>query len=112
LNSIKADFRICRGHTLLLLRSTNPAQIAKSKQRTECKQECYDGCAPHAGPLMDERIVNAINAELASKGGRSCQKARTSEWRLTSQRRKGTLETFYSGFGGAWPWHYWGGGRE
>ena len=67
---------------------------------------------PHMpDPLMDERIVNAINAELTSKG-----------WTLVTEgddvsiaahvatKKEHTLETFYSGFGGGWRWHYWGGG--
>jgi hypothetical protein len=67
---------------------------------------------PHMpDPLMDERIVNAINAELTSK-----------EWTLVTEggdvsvaahvatKTEHTLETFYSGFGGGWRWHYWGEG--
>jgi|ERR1700693_5250866 len=61
-------------------------------------------------PLMNERIVNAINSELTSKG-----------WTLVTEgadvgvathvatKQKHTLNTFYDGFGG-WGWHRWGGG--
>jgi uncharacterized protein DUF4136 len=68
---------------------------------------------PHiqADPLMEPRLVNAVNAALMSKG-----------WQLvnsgadvgivahiaTKERR--TLQTFYDGFGGGWGWHRWGGG--
>lgn len=62
-------------------------------------------------PLMNDRIVNAVNSELTAKG-----------WTLVSDgadigvaanvatRRKHDLETFYDGFGGGWGWHHWGGG--
>ena len=60
-------------------------------------------------PLMDDRIVNAINTELTAKG-----------WTLVADgadigvaahvatRKAHDLETFYSGFGGGWGWHHWG----
>lgn len=67
---------------------------------------------PHMDdPLMDDRIVNAINAELTAKG-----------WTLVPEgadigvaaevatRKRHTLQTFYDGFGGGWGWHWWGGG--
>jgi hypothetical protein len=66
---------------------------------------------PHMeDPLMADRIVNAINAELTAKG-----------WTLVEEggdvgvaahvatRKAHNLETFYNGFGG-WGWHHWGGG--
>lgn len=65
---------------------------------------------PHmAVPLMSERIVNAINSELAAKG-----------WQLVTEgadvaiaahvatKKERTLETFYSGFGGGWGWRWVG----
>jgi Domain of unknown function (DUF4136) len=68
---------------------------------------------PHVrlDPLMDQRLVDDINAALAAKG-----------WQLVTEgadvgiaahmatRQRHTLETFYDGFGGGWGWHYWGGG--
>jgi|ERR1700730_6173281 len=67
---------------------------------------------PHMDdPLMDDRIINAINSELTAKG-----------WTLVTEgadigvaahvatRKQHNLETFYNGFGGGWGWHRWGGG--
>jgi len=67
---------------------------------------------PHVDdPLMDDRIMNAINSKLAAKG-----------WTLVTEgadigvaahvatRKQHDLETFYNGFGGGWGWHHWGGG--
>jgi hypothetical protein len=67
---------------------------------------------PHMDdPLMDGRIINAINSELTAKG-----------WTLVTEgadigvaahvatRKQHNLETFYNGFGGGWGWHRWGGG--
>jgi hypothetical protein len=67
---------------------------------------------PHMDdPLMDDRIINAINSELTGKG-----------WTLVTEgadigvaahvatRKQHNLETFYNGFGGGWGWHRWGGG--
>jgi hypothetical protein len=62
-------------------------------------------------PLMEPRLVDAVNAALTSKG-----------WQLVdagadvgidahvATRERHALETLYSGFGPGWGWHYWGGG--
>jgi Domain of unknown function (DUF4136) len=62
-------------------------------------------------PLMDERIVNSINAELASKGWTLVQEGGdVGVSAHVATKKKHTLETFYNGFGGGWGWHWWGGG--
>ncbi|MFY9731100.1 MAG: DUF4136 domain-containing protein [Candidatus Acidiferrales bacterium] len=64
---------------------------------------------PHfqADPLMDQRIIDSVNAALTSKG-----------WQFVPEggdvgiaahvatREDHTLETFYTGFGGGWGWHF------
>jgi hypothetical protein len=67
---------------------------------------------PHMeDPLMDDRIVDAINAELTAKGWKLVQEsADVGVAAHLATRRNHTLETFYSGFGGGWRWHYLGGG--
>ena len=66
---------------------------------------------PHMqDPLMDDRIVNAINAELAGKGWTLVDDgADVGVAAHVATKKSHTLETFYNGFGG-WGWHYWGGG--
>jgi hypothetical protein len=68
---------------------------------------------PHfrVDPLMDQRVMDSINAALTAKG-----------WQLVpanadvgisahaATREKHTVETFYDGFGGGWGWRHWGGG--
>lgn len=67
---------------------------------------------PHMqDPLMDDRIVNAINAELTAKGWTLVQEGADVGVAAHVATKKGhTLETFYSGFGGGWGWRHWGGG--
>jgi hypothetical protein len=67
---------------------------------------------PHMeDPLMDDRIVDAINAELTAKGWKLVQEgADVGVTAHLATKKNHTLETFYSGFGGGWRWHYWGGG--
>jgi hypothetical protein len=60
-------------------------------------------------PLMEPRLMEAINAALTAKG-----------WQLVTEgadvglvvhvatQERHTLETFYDGFGGGWGWHHWG----
>ena len=66
---------------------------------------------PHMqDPLMDDRIVNAINAELTAKGWTMVDDgADVGVAAHVATKKDHTLETFYNGFGG-WGWHYWGGG--
>jgi hypothetical protein len=67
---------------------------------------------PHMDdPLMDDRIVNAINAELTAKGWTLVQdSADVGVAAHVATRKQHDLETFYNGFGGGWGWHHWGGG--
>jgi hypothetical protein len=67
---------------------------------------------PHMqDPLMDDRVVDAINAELTAKGWKLVQEgADVGVAAQLATRKNHTLETFYNGFGGGWRWHYWGGG--
>jgi hypothetical protein len=67
---------------------------------------------PHMeDPLMDDRIVNAINAQLTAKGWTLVQEGGDVGVAAHVATKKGhTLETFYNGFGGGWGWHRWGGG--
>src|SRR5260370_42472234 len=62
-------------------------------------------------PLMDDRIVNAINAQLTDKGWTLVQEGADVGVAAHVATKKGhTLQTFYSGFGGGWGWHHLGGG--
>jgi hypothetical protein len=65
---------------------------------------------PHMeDPLMDDRIVNGINAELTSKGWTLVEDgADIGVAAHVATRKARDLETFYSGFGGGWGWHHWG----
>jgi hypothetical protein len=65
---------------------------------------------PHMrDPLMNDRIVNAINAALTAKGWRLVDEgADVGVAAHVATREQHTLETFYSGFGGGWFWHRWG----
>jgi hypothetical protein len=65
---------------------------------------------PHMeDPLMDDRIVNGINAELTSKGWTLVEDgADIGVAAHVATRKARDLETFYSGFGGGWGWHRWG----
>ena len=65
---------------------------------------------PHMeDPLMDDRIVNGINAELTSKGWTLVEDgADIGVAAHVATRKARNLETFYSGFGGGWGWHHWG----
>jgi hypothetical protein len=67
---------------------------------------------PHMDdPLMDDRIVNAINAALTAKGWTLVQDgADVGVAAHVATRKQRDLETFYNGFGGGWGWHHWGGG--
>jgi len=60
---------------------------------------------------MDDRIVNAINAQLTAKGWTLVQEGADVGVAAHVATKKGhTLQTFYSGFSGGWGWHHWGGG--
>jgi hypothetical protein len=67
---------------------------------------------PHLDdPLMDDRVVNAINAQLAAKGWTLVQdRADVGVAAHVATTRRHSLETFYNGIGGGWGWHWWGGG--
>jgi hypothetical protein len=67
---------------------------------------------PHMpDPLMDDRIVNAINSELTAKGWTLVPEgADVGVAAHVATRKQHSLETFYDGFGGGWGWHRWGGG--
>jgi hypothetical protein len=66
---------------------------------------------PHMeDPLMADRIVNAIDAELTAKGWTLVEEGGdVSVAAHVATRKAHNLETFYNGFGG-WGWHHWGGG--
>jgi hypothetical protein len=68
---------------------------------------------PHirADPLMEPRLVNAVNSALISKGWQLVQSgADVGIVAHVATKERHTLETFYDGFGGGWGWHHWGGG--
>src|SRR5262249_33982384 len=63
-------------------------------------------------PLMKQRIVDAINAQLGERGLRLVESnADLGVSANTATMEKHTLESFYDGLGGGWRWHhYWGPG--
>jgi hypothetical protein len=63
---------------------------------------------PHMGdPLLNEHIVNAINAALSAKGWRFVDEdADLGVAAHVATREQHTLATFYGGFGGGWFWHH------
>jgi hypothetical protein len=68
---------------------------------------------PHiaADPLMEPRLVNAVNAALTSKGWQLVDSgADVGIVAHVATKERHTLETFYEGFPGGWGWHHWGGG--
>jgi hypothetical protein len=61
-------------------------------------------------PLMDERVVNAVNAQLSAKGLEPVTTDADLNVSATSTiEQKQILTTFYDGWGGGWGWG-WGGG--
>jgi hypothetical protein len=63
-----------------------------------------------ANPLMRERIIEAVNAQLEAKGMRlAADHADIGISANTATKEEQTLDSFYGGFPG-WGWHrYWGG---
>jgi hypothetical protein len=65
---------------------------------------------PHmSDPLMKQRVIDAVNAQLTAKGLQLVTEGAdlgVTANGATSQQH--TLETFYTGFGG-WGWRGWGG---
>jgi hypothetical protein len=60
-------------------------------------------------PLMKQRIVDAVNGQLAIKGLRLVTaSADLGVSANTSTMERHTLESFYNGFPGDWRWRYWG----
>jgi len=63
-----------------------------------------------SNPLMKDRIVEAVNAQLAAKGLQLVEgEADLGVSANTATKEEQTLDSFYSGFGGGWYWHRWGG---
>jgi Domain of unknown function (DUF4136) len=61
-------------------------------------------------PLMDDRIVRAVNAQLSAKGLQPVNTdADLSVSATSSVQEKYIVNTFYDGWGGGWGWG-WGGG--
>jgi hypothetical protein len=62
-------------------------------------------------PLMKQRIIDAVNAQLTASGLRLVQsRADLGLSANTATREEHTLQSFYNGFPGGWGWHrYWGG---
>jgi hypothetical protein len=61
-------------------------------------------------PLMEPRLVNAVNTALTSKGWQLVEtNADVGIVAHVATRERHTLETFYTGFGAGWGWHRWGG---
>jgi hypothetical protein len=62
-----------------------------------------------ADPLMEPRLVDAVNAALTAKGWQMVTEgADVGLVAHVATRERHTLETFYDGFGGGWGWHHWG----
>jgi hypothetical protein len=64
---------------------------------------------PHyrSDPVMDERIVDAINSTLMSKGLQFVPEGGDIGVAVhVATRERHTVETFYTGFGGGWRWHF------
>jgi hypothetical protein len=63
-----------------------------------------------SNPLMKQRIMEAVNAQLEAKGFRPSEgEADLGVSANTATREEQTLDSFYSGFGGGWYWRRWGG---
>ncbi|HXN16847.1 MAG TPA: DUF4136 domain-containing protein [Candidatus Binatus sp.] len=63
----------------------------------------------HGDPLMSQRIMDDVNAQLTAKGLQLVtENADLGVSTHVATREQHTLETFYGGFGGGWGWHYWG----
>jgi uncharacterized protein DUF4136 len=61
-------------------------------------------------PLMEQRVIDAVNAALAAKGLQLVPEGGDIAIAVHLATREGhTLETFYSGFGGGWGWRFGGG---
>jgi Domain of unknown function (DUF4136) len=61
----------------------------------------------HPDPVMDGRIVDAINSTLMSKGLQLVPEGGDIGVAVhVATRERHTLETFYTGFGGGWHWHF------
>jgi hypothetical protein len=62
-------------------------------------------------PLMKQRIIDAVNTQLAAAGLRLVEShADLGVAANTATRQEHTLQGFYDGFPGGWGWHrYWGG---
>ena len=61
-------------------------------------------------PLMKQRVIDAVNAQLEAKGLRLVTKnADLGVSANTATKERHTLQSFYDGFPGGWRWHrYWG----
>jgi hypothetical protein len=68
---------------------------------------------PHfrADPLMDQRIMDSVNAALTAKGWQYVPDGPADVGLAAhiATREEHTLETFYDGFGGGWGWRFGGG---
>jgi len=63
-----------------------------------------------SNPLTNQRIVEDVNAALASKGLKLVQSdADLGVAAHTATQKQHTLDTFYDGFGGGWRWRGFGG---
>src|SRR5262249_8812552 len=60
-------------------------------------------------PLMKQRIIDAVNAQLEAKGLRLVEEGADLGIAVhTATREQHTLDNFYDGFPG-WGWYRWGG---
>lgn len=71
----------------------------------------YWALKPQGGsPLMDQRIVDNIDAQLRDKGWTLAEQGDVAVAAHVSSSQKQTLDTFYSGTPlGGWGWRGWGG---
>jgi hypothetical protein len=64
-----------------------------------------------ANSLWDDRIKNAVNAQLEAKGWSQVESGGdVALVAIKTTQTQRTLQTFYDGFGGGWGWRRFGGG--
>jgi Domain of unknown function (DUF4136) len=71
----------------------------------------YSWIQVEASPLWQDRIMQAVDGQLASKGWTKVPSGGDAAVSaFGSHKEKKTLETFYTGVGGRWFWRGWGPG--